>query len=236
MMHTAEITTEIILPRIASHTVGAEPAALLPAMPDRSLRRQLRFKRWLDVSLSLTLLLLTAPVVALCGLIIRLSSPGPAIYSQQRVGRFGRVFTIHKLRTMRHDCDRHTGPKWCVPGDPRVTRFGRFLRASHIDELPQLVNVLRGEMSLVGPRPERPEIAGSLAAQVDHYDLRSAFPPGITGHAQVSQAPDLTVADVREKVRLDREYMRTWSLRADLVILFRTLLKVLGKKPRGAGR
>lgn len=236
MMHTAEITTEILPPRIAPHTVAAGSPALLPAMPDHRLLLQLRLKRWLDVSLSLTLLLLSAPVIALCALIIRLSSPGPAIYSQRRVGRFGRVFTIHKLRTMRHDCDRLTGPKWCVPGDPRVTPFGRFLRASHIDELPQLVNVLRGEMSLVGPRPERPEIAKSLAAQVEHYDLRSAFLPGITGHAQVSQAPDLTVADVREKVRLDREYMRTWSLRADLVILFRTLLKVLGKKPRGAGR
>ena len=235
-MHATEIVTDISVLRISPHVAPPEPAEVLPPVPANRLRLQLRLKRVMDVSLSLMLLVLTAPIVFLCGAIIRLSSPGPALYSQRRVGRFGRVFTIHKLRTMHHDCDRHTGPKWCVPGDPRVTRFGRFLRASHIDELPQLINVLRGEMSLVGPRPERPEIAESLAIQVGSYDLRSAVLPGITGHAQVLLPPDVTVSDVREKIRLDREYMRTWSLWADVVILFRTLLKVLGKHPREAGR
>lgn len=235
-MHATEIVTEVSVLRITPHVSSGEPDDVLPDTPPEKLRRQMRFKRVMDVTLSLILLALTAPVVLICAGIIRLTSPGPALYSQRRVGRFGRVFTIHKLRTMHHECDRQSGPKWCVPGDPRVTPFGRFLRASHIDELPQLINVLKGEMSLVGPRPERPEIAQNLAVEVSRYDLRSAVLPGITGHAQVLLPPDVTVDDVREKVRLDREYMRNWSPWVDLVILFRTALKVLGKQPKEAGR
>jgi lipopolysaccharide/colanic/teichoic acid biosynthesis glycosyltransferase len=167
-------------------------------------------------------------VVAACAVLVRLTSRGPAFYSQERVGQFGRVFTIYKLRTMYHQCERLTGPKWSVPGDPRVTPFGRFLRAAHLDELPQLVNVLRGQMSLIGPRPERPEIAAQLARSIEDYDARSAVLPGITGHAQVHLPPDTSVADVRDKMRLDRYYLGRLSVWFDLVTLARTGLKVVG--------
>lgn len=228
-MHTTEqSTTEAPKSRITPTLLLAEPGAVLPGRDAKSLRRHLRAKRVLDVSLSLALMGLSAPVVGLCAALTRVTSRGPAFYSQRRVGQFGRVFTIYKLRTMYHDCDRLTGPKWCVPGDPRVTPFGRFLRAAHLDELPQLVNVLRGQMSLVGPRPERPEIAAKLAEQIDDYDARSAVLPGITGHAQVHLPPDVTVADVRDKVRYDREYMRSWSVWADVTALWRTARKVAG--------
>ncbi len=226
-MHTTETITEApAIPRITPTLLLAEPGPALPIRDARTFRRHLRAKRFLDVSLSLVLLGLSAPVVALCAAVTRLTSRGPAFYSQRRVGQFGRVFTIYKLRTMYHDCDRLTGPKWCVPGDPRVTPFGRFLRAAHLDELPQLVNVLRGQMSLVGPRPERPEIATTLAVQIDEYDARSAVLPGITGHAQVHLPPDETVADVRDKVRYDREYMKTWTVWSDVIALWRTALTV----------
>lgn len=234
MMHATEIITDVSLPRITPHVLPPEPPGALPVRPAKTLRQHLRAKRFLDVSLSLMLLTVSAPAVALCAVITRLTSRGPAFYSQQRVGQFGRVFTIYKLRTMYHDCDRLTGPKWCVPGDPRVTPFGRFLRAAHLDELPQLVNVIRGQMSLVGPRPERPEIAATLATQVDDYDVRSAMRPGITGHAQVHLPPDVTVSDVRDKVRLDREYMRTWTVWSDVTAMWRTALKLIGLYPRRA--
>ena len=233
-MHYTESITDVPVLRIMPHVLPPEPPGALPVRGAAALRRHLRAKRALDVSLSLGLLVVSAPVVVLCAAVTRLTSRGPAFYSQQRVGQFGRVFTIYKLRTMFNDCDRLTGPKWCVPGDPRVTPFGRFLRAAHLDELPQLVNVLRGQMSLVGPRPERPEIAATLATQVDEYDVRSAVLPGITGHAQVHLPPDVTVSDVRDKIRLDRDYMRTWTVWSDVAALWQTAGKLVGWHPRRA--
>jgi lipopolysaccharide/colanic/teichoic acid biosynthesis glycosyltransferase len=206
---------------------GTRPSPL-PLRPPGSVRRTLVVKRAVDYSLAAILLAVTAPVVAVCAVLVRLTSRGPAFYSQERVGQFGRVFTIYKLRTMYHQCERLTGPKWSVPGDPRVTPFGRFLRAAHLDELPQLVNVLRGQMSLIGPRPERPEIAAQLARSIEDYDARSAVLPGITGHAQVHLPPDTSVADVRDKMRLDRYYLGRLSVWFDLITLLRTGLKVVG--------
>jgi lipopolysaccharide/colanic/teichoic acid biosynthesis glycosyltransferase len=206
---------------------GTKPSPL-PSRPPAALRRTLLVKRLFDYSVATILLVLTAPLVAACAVLVRLTSRGPAFYSQQRVGQFGRVFTIYKLRTMYHRCERHTGPTWSVPGDPRVTPVGRVLRAIHVDELPQLVNVLRGQMSLIGPRPERPEIAAQLARSIPDYNARSVVLPGITGHAQVHLPPDTSVADVRDKVRLDRYYLGRLSLWFDLVTLARTGLKVVG--------
>lgn len=200
----------------------------LPIRRTGCLRRTLFFKRVFDYTVASVLLVLTMPFMAICAGLVRLTSRGPAFYSQQRVGQFGRVFTIFKLRTMYHQCERLTGPTWSVPGDPRVTPVGRALRALHVDELPQLVNVLRGQMSLIGPRPERPEIAAQLARTIDDYDARSSVLPGITGHAQVHLPPDVTVADVRDKVRLDRYYLSRLSMWFDLVTLIRTGLKVVG--------
>jgi lipopolysaccharide/colanic/teichoic acid biosynthesis glycosyltransferase len=206
---------------------GTRPSPL-PLRRPAAIRRTLLLKTAFDYSLAAVLLILTAPLVAFCAVLVRLTSRGPAFYSQQRVGQFGRVFTIYKLRTMYHQCERLTGPKWSVPGDPRVTPVGRVLRACHVDELPQLVNVLRGQMSLIGPRPERPEIAAQLARSIEDYNARSSVLPGITGHAQVHLPPDTSVADVRDKVRLDRHYLGRLSFWFDLVTLARTGLKVAG--------
>jgi lipopolysaccharide/colanic/teichoic acid biosynthesis glycosyltransferase len=206
---------------------GTRPSPL-PFRPPASLRRTLVTKRIFDCFGASILLVLTAPLVALSALLVRLTSRGPAFYTQQRVGQYGRVFTIYKLRTMYHHCERLSGPTWSVPGDPRVTPVGRVLRALHVDELPQMVNVLRGQMSLIGPRPERPEIAAQLARTIDDYNARLAILPGITGHAQVHLPPDTTVADVREKMRLDRYYLGRLSIWFDMVTLLRTGLKVMG--------
>jgi lipopolysaccharide/colanic/teichoic acid biosynthesis glycosyltransferase len=206
---------------------GTRPTPL-PLRPPGAIRRTLFLKRTFDYALAATLFVLTAPLIAACAVLVRLTSRGPAFYSQERIGQFGRVFTIYKLRTMYHNCERLTGPTWSVPGDPRVTPVGRLLRALHVDELPQLVNVLRGQMSLIGPRPERPEIAAQLAKAIEDYNARSAVLPGITGHAQVHLPPDTSVADVRDKVRLDRYYLGRLSMWFDLVTLARTGLKVIG--------
>jgi lipopolysaccharide/colanic/teichoic acid biosynthesis glycosyltransferase len=200
----------------------------LPLRSPASIRRTLVLKSCFDYLFASLLLLLTAPLMAICALLVRLSSRGPAFYTQERVGQFGRVFTIYKLRTMYHHCEHLTGPTWCVPGDPRVTPIGRVLRALHIDELPQMINVLRGQMSLIGPRPERPEIAVQLAQTIDDYNARLTVLPGITGHAQVHLPPDVTVADVRDKVQLDRYYIGRLSIWFDMLTLARTGLKVVG--------
>ena len=217
----------VLVRLIDPRRTGTRPSPL-PHRPPGSLRRTLFLKRIFDYTVAGVLLLLTAPLMAVCAMLVRLTSRGPALYSQQRVGQFGRVFTIYKLRTMFHHCERLTGPTWSVPGDPRVTPVGRVLRAIHVDELPQLVNVLRGQMSLIGPRPERPEIAAQLGKAIEDYNARSSVLPGITGHAQVHLPPDTSVADVRDKVRLDRYYLSRLSIWFDLATLVRTGLKVIG--------
>jgi lipopolysaccharide/colanic/teichoic acid biosynthesis glycosyltransferase len=201
---------------------------VLPLRSAEELRQSLRNQRLLDLGLSVLISIVSLPVVAICAAIVRLTSSGPAFYSQQRVGQFGQVYTIYKLRTMYLNCEKASGPQWSTPGDPRVTWFGKILRASHLDELPQLVNVFRGEMSLVGPRPERPEIAAKLGREIENYDCRSAVLPGITGHAQVHLPPDTTIEDVMIKIRLDRQYLASWGAPFALLTLLRTGLKVLG--------
>ena len=144
----------------------------------------------LDSLLAALLLLVSAPVILIATLLVRLTSRGPAIYTQKRLGQGGRTITIYKIRTMCQDSERETGPTWSVPGDARVTPVGRFLRWAHLDELPQLVNILRGEMSLVGPRPERPELAAQIERALPRYRRRLTVRPGLTGLAQVRQRPD----------------------------------------------
>jgi lipopolysaccharide/colanic/teichoic acid biosynthesis glycosyltransferase len=185
-------------------------------------------KRGLDCVLATVMLVLTAPAVLLAMLLVKLTSRGPMIYTQTRVGFGGRPFTIYKLRTMIHNCESLTGPRWAVPGDPRVTAIGGVLRKLHIDELPQLVNVLKGEMSLVGPRPERPEFVTNLERDIPHYPVRHAIFPGITGLAQLHLPPDTEVAHVERKLTYDLYYVRHVGLKLDLSILAGTVLKVLG--------
>lgn len=172
-----------------------------------------------DFLLALTLLLLTGPVLLLAMLLIRLTSPGPAIYRQVRLGKNRRPFTIYKLRTMIHDCERFSGVRWATVNDPRVTPLGHILRKLHLDELPQLVNVLRGEMSLVGPRPERPEFIPKLEQALPHYAERLLVRPGLTGLAQVQLPPDSDLESVRRKLACDRYYVRKMGLSLDLRLL-----------------
>lgn len=182
----------------------------------------------LDYLIATMALVATSPVIALAMAAVRLSSRGPALYTQTRLGLGGRIFTVFKIRTMILEAEDLTGPRWSLPGDPRITPVGRMLRRLHLDELPQLWNVLRGEMSLVGPRPERPEIAAKLRKVIRGYDRRLAVKPGLTGFAQIHLPPDETVADVRRKLKYDLHGIRRRSLSFHLGILGCTLLKVLG--------
>ena len=182
----------------------------------------------LDYILASALLLLAIPVIAAGMLLVKLSSPGPALYTQTRVGRGGRNFTIFKIRTMTHNCELLTGPQWSQIGDVRITRVGKVLRNLHVDELPQLWNVLRGEMSLIGPRPERPEIVEDLRLSVFGYDVRHQVKPGITGFAQIHLPPDSNILTVHNKLIYDRYYISRMGLALDLVILVGTALKVVG--------
>jgi lipopolysaccharide/colanic/teichoic acid biosynthesis glycosyltransferase len=150
------------------------------------------------------------------------------IYTQVRVGRGRRLFTIFKVRTMYHDCERLTGPKWSTDNDPRVTPVGRLLRRTHLDELPQLWNVLRGEMSLVGPRPERPEFVAQLEKAVPRYADRLAVPPGVTGLAQVNLPSDTDHESVRRKLAYDLRYVENVAVWLDARVLFGTGLYLLG--------
>ncbi|MBV9122616.1 MAG: sugar transferase [Planctomycetes bacterium] len=186
-----------------------------------------RLKGGLDFVLAGTLLLLASPVVLLAAALVKLTSRGPAFYSQARLGRHGRVFRIYKLRTMVHNCERQSGPRWCLPRDARVTPLGRFLRRTHLDELPQLWNILRGEMSLVGPRPERPEFLPMLEKAIPHYRDRLLVRPGLTGLAQVQLPPDTDVASVKRKLVYDLAYVRQVSFWLDVRILLATGLYLL---------
>ena len=189
-----------------------------------------RAKAAADFVIAVLMLVPALPLLVVCVALVRLTSRGPGIYTQQRVGRGGAVFTLYKIRTMYHDCEKLTGPTWCKPGDSRITPVGRVLRKLHLDELPQLFNVLKGEMSLVGPRPERPEIVKKLREQVVGYDRRHAVRPGITGFAQIHLPPDSCVRSVRNKLVYDLFYIRFRSWRMELFILCATALKALGLK------
>jgi lipopolysaccharide/colanic/teichoic acid biosynthesis glycosyltransferase len=185
-------------------------------------------KRGLDFILALGLFLLTAPLVLAAMVLVRLTSHGPALYTQTRVGRGGRPFTLYKIRTMVYECESLTGARWSGPGDSRVTALGRLLRRTHLDELPQLWNVLRGEMSLVGPRPERPEFVPRLEQAVPNYRARLLVRPGLTGLAQLQLPPDTDLASVRRKLAYDLYYVQHGGLLCDLRLLAGTALKVLG--------
>ncbi|HEX4591246.1 MAG TPA: sugar transferase [Gemmataceae bacterium] len=181
-----------------------------------------------EFAVALVLLVLSAPVMVLAAALVRLTSPGRAFYSQSRLGRGGRVYTIYKIRSMYHDCEKLSGPRWASKRDSRITPVGRFLRATHLDELPQLINVLRGEMSLIGPRPERPEFVPKLARAIPRYEERLRVRPGVTGFAQVQLPADTDLESVRRKLQYDLYYIDAMNLRLDLCILLSTALKVVG--------
>jgi lipopolysaccharide/colanic/teichoic acid biosynthesis glycosyltransferase len=201
--------------------------------------------RAVNVTLALLALLALLPVLLLVAVLIKLTSRGPVFYLQERVGLDrrvpgdgahnhrrardfgGRLFTIYKFRTMRVDAEQLSGAVWAQPQDPRVTPLGRVLRQYRLDELPQLLNVLRGEMNIVGPRPERPTIFAELRSHIAEYPLRQRAKPGITGLAQINHHYDRSIDDVRTKVTYDLEYIRRQSLREDLRIMLKTIPVVL---------
>lgn len=180
--------------------------------------------------LALLLLICGSPLMLLTMLIIRLSSPGPVIYRQTRVGRGGRHFVMYKFRTMRQDAEAATGAVWTSKNDPRITAAGRFIRALHLDEFPQLINVLKGEMALIGPRPERPEFTQQLALALPGYLDRLTVRPGITGLAQINLPPDTDLDSVRRKLALDLLYVREGSLWLDFRIFVCTAARLLAIK------
>lgn len=179
-------------------------------------------KRLADIGLALLGGMAAAPVAAVIAVAIKLDSRGPVIYRQARVGRNGRVFTIYKFRTMRIDAEPN-GACWAAANDARVTRVGRLLRALRLDELPQLWNILRGQMSLVGPRPERPEFVAELARQIPYYNHRHLVMPGLTGWAQIHRGYGATIADARKKLCLDLYYLKYQSFELDVAIIVRTI-------------
>ncbi len=194
-------------------------------------------KSALEWTAALVLTVIVGPLILLLALLTRASSPGPAFYSQVRQGYRGRPFRIYKIRSMAHNCEAATGAVWS-PGatDPRVTRLGRLLRDTHLDELPQLINVLKGDMSLIGPRPERPEIASRLERMLPEYCNRLLLKPGVTGLAQVELPPDVDVESVRRKLAFDLHYVREATPLLDAKILFATFFQFLGAAINAIGK
>ncbi|HEX2458099.1 MAG TPA: TIGR03013 family XrtA/PEP-CTERM system glycosyltransferase [Vicinamibacterales bacterium] len=216
--------------RIALETL--RPSWFVFSSGFRKTRLLLWGKRVLDVGLALVGLVLAAPFLLTGAVLVTLTSPGGALYRQGRVGLNGRVFTIYKLRTMRADAEVGTGPIWSTLNDPRVTPVGRFLRKTRLDELPQLWNVLRGDMSFVGPRPERPQFVTLLTATIPFFNQRHVLKPGITGWAQIRHSYAASVDDAKEKLQYDLYYIKNLSLWLDLLILVETVKTVV--RQRGA--
>jgi sugar transferase (PEP-CTERM system associated) len=184
-------------------------------------------KRAVDITASLLLLALTLPLMMGVGILIKLDSRGPVLYRQQRVGRYGELFTLLKFRSMRVDAESEGAPRWAAKRDSRITRVGALIRSTRIDELPQLLNVLHGEMSLIGPRPERPHFVGQLSQVIPFYNERNYVKPGITGWAQVNFPYGASIEDAREKLSYDLYYVKNRSTFLDLLILVATIRVIL---------
>jgi sugar transferase (PEP-CTERM system associated) len=187
----------------------------------RSVRRLVNF------SVALIALVIALPLIPLIMLAVKLSSPGPALYRQKRVGRGGKIFYCYKFRTMRQDAEADTGATWALDNDPRITRVGKFMRMSRLDEIPQLWCVLKGDMHFVGPRPERPEFVEWLSREIPYYGVRHMVRPGITGWAQVQYKYGNTLEDAREKLQYDLFYIKNASLGLDMLIMFQTIKIVI---------
>ena len=207
------------------------PSWLIFSEGFRKSRTLTRLKRLLDLMIAGCGLVAALPLMILIAAAIKLTSPGPALYSQRRVGQHGRIFSVRKFRSMRQDAEAHTGPVWASKeGDPRVTAIGRFLRRSRLDELPQLWNILLGDMSFVGPRPERPEFVEQLTRQIPFYGQRHIIRPGLTGWAQVRYTYGASKEDALQKLQYDLFYIKNLSLAFDLFVIVATIKTVLLRK------
>jgi lipopolysaccharide/colanic/teichoic acid biosynthesis glycosyltransferase len=223
------ILYEQITGRVPIEHVGMAHWAVVLPLQGRTLSFNLYLlsKRALDVVLALFGLTVFAVLLIPLAILMQLDSRGPIFYRQERVGRGGRLFKVIKLRSMIPDAEKHTGPKWATSDDPRVTRMGRIFRKTRLDEVPQLVNVLRGEMSVVGPRPERPVFVDELTQKIPFYRTRLVVTPGLTGWAQVRYHYGSTVEDALIKLQYDLYYIRHRSLMLDVLIMLRTVGQVL---------
>lgn len=217
---------EMVTDRLNVRDVGGIPMLGLTKVNLKGFN--LALKRVFDIALGCASLLVTSPVMIGAGIAVKLSSPGPLLFIQTRVGQDNKIFNMYKFRTMRVDAEKDTGPVWAEKDDPRRTGIGSFLRRFSIDELPQLFNVLKGEMSLVGPRPERPVFVEGFNGVVPRYTERHRIRPGITGWAQVNGLRGNT--SLEERVKYDNFYIENWSMLLDLEILFRTLFKVFSEE------
>jgi lipopolysaccharide/colanic/teichoic acid biosynthesis glycosyltransferase len=212
--------------------IGHSNGAAQMQMPEPRYRWYLPIKCGMEWILACVLLAISSPLLLVLGALVRLTSPGPALYIQTRLGRSGRVYRIYKLRTMWHNAEARCGPVWASSDDVRVTRLGRFLRDTHLDELPQLWNVLRGEMALIGPRPERPELAARIAIELPTFYHRLRMRPGITGLAQMllpaDDPQDVEYRCVRRKLAHDLLYLRDVGPILDLKIAASTSFYFFG--------
>jgi sugar transferase (PEP-CTERM system associated) len=215
--YTGKIAVENLRPSWLIFSPGFKKSRLLSAS-----------KRLMDILVAGIGVIVALPVMALVALAIRLTSSGPVLYHQKRVGQHGRIFVLHKFRSMKVDAEAATGPVWASKaGDSRVIPIGRFLRRSRLDELPQLWNVLIGDMSFVGPRPERPEFVAELTRQIPYYGQRHVVRPGLTGWAQVRYTYGASVEDALQKLQYDLFYIKNLSLALDLFIILDTVKTVL---------
>lgn len=214
--YTGKIAVENLRPSWLIFSEGFRKGRLLRAA-----------KRAMDIGVAGLGLLLALPIMSIVALLVRWTSPGPILYAQQRVGQHGRVFTIYKFRSMRQNAEAGTGAVWAQKNDSRVTPIGRFLRRTRLDEIPQLWNALVGDMSMVGPRPERPEFVEELTRQIPFYGQRHVVKPGVTGWAQVRYTYGASVEDALQKLQYDLYYIKNMSMALDLFIIFDTVKTVV---------
>jgi exopolysaccharide biosynthesis polyprenyl glycosylphosphotransferase len=200
---------------------------LIDIMPELMPEWEKKLKRLMDIFISLLLLLLSSPILIVTALGIKIDSKGPILFKQERLGQNSKPFKVLKFRSMIKDAEKSTGPVWSQKNDPRVTRMGKFVRRTRIDEIPQMINVLKGEMSLVGPRPERAFFVEKLSKEIPYYKRRLKVRPGVTGWAQIKHKYDETIEDVKIKLRYDLFYIENMSIRMDFKILLRTVYVVI---------
>jgi exopolysaccharide biosynthesis polyprenyl glycosylphosphotransferase len=219
---------DVISGHFKTHQIFGVPLMVL--LQDHMPAWEAQIKRLIDIAVSAIVLIVGSPVWFALAAVIRATSAGPAIYNQERVGQNGRKFVMHKFRSMYEDAEKRSGPQWASKKDPRITPVGRFIRKTRLDEIPQFINVLSGEMSLVGPRPERAFFIEQLKTEIPWYLRRLKMKPGVTGWAQVKHKYDASIEDVRQKVMYDLYYFENMSLMLDLKIILRTLLVVVTGK------
>ncbi len=230
--------TASVVPVLQDAMTGLIHTKQLQGLPLLALRSQLNthyhrvYKRIIDLSISIVVGIVSLPITLLTILLIKIGSKGPAFYVQERVGKDETTFPCYKFRSMREDAEKDTGPVWSEDDDPRITIVGKYLRKFRIDEIPQLLNVIKGEMSIIGPRPERPYFVEKLKKEIPLYSRRFKIRPGITGWAQIKQRSDRELDDVREKLRYDFYYLENMSFNLDFKIIVSTFIVMFSGKGR----